>query len=95
MGEFQRGRAEFEREIGKAADEGEAAPEASRAQPARPKPGALDVELKGPENDGQPPGKVVVAARALGIPTDGKSEEQLKKEIAALVGDQPKNEGIK
>jgi hypothetical protein len=69
-----------------------AAPGASKPTPALPKPGALDVELTGPDRSARPPGKVVVAARALGIETEGKSDRQLRDEIAALLEAQRKNE---
>ena len=85
MGEFQRGRMEVERELGL----GKAAAPAGE-NGGKPEAGAALLGAGAVRES-----KVVLAARALGIETGGKTEEELKKEIAALVGDQPKNDAIK
>lgn len=85
MGEFQRGRMEVERELGL---EKTAAP----ADENQGKPGSGAALLgAGAVRES----RVVLAARALGIETGGKTEEELKNEIAALVGDQPQNDAAR
>jgi sec-independent protein translocase protein TatA len=89
MGEFQRGRTELERQIsaGDSGEDGAAGAPAGRPAAAA-KPGALAVELKGPGEDVQQESRIVKAARALGIETAGKTDEELKREIARIADGQ-------
>lgn len=86
MGEFQRGRMEVEREINKAYQAEAAAPKASVELPSPKTPSATKVDASGPDDFERPESKVVMAARALGIQTEGKTEEELKREIAKIAG---------
>jgi sec-independent protein translocase protein TatA len=68
MGEFKRGRAEVDREMQQEAARN-AADKGKKAPAPQTKPAAADSD-------------VVKAAKALGIDTEGKTEEELKEEIA-------------
>lgn len=77
MGEFKRGRNEVEREIQQSNAErpAEGAPAAKKRKAAGVGPEAVGaVDLRD--------SKLVKAAKALGIETEGKTEEQLREEIA-------------
>jgi len=85
MGEFQRGRMEVERELGL----GKAAAPSGEKE-GKPGSGAALFGAGAVRES-----RVVLAARALGIETGGKTEEELKTEIAALVGAQPQNDAAR
>lgn len=80
MGEFKRGRSEVEREMQQSA-----ASDAEKAARGTSKPAAAggdkDAKASGIEEDSP----TVRAAKALGIETEGKTEEQLKEEIAKAI----------
>lgn len=84
MGEFKRGRSEVEREMAQSAAD-DAAKDASGAK----MPGAT-----GRGKDAKPAvdanhSKLVNAAKALGIETEGKTDEELKEEIAKATKKSP------
>lgn len=85
MGEFQRGRMEVENELKRSlpadADTSlDDTEDTAATLPRRPK-----AAPPGPVGASDAGSKVVKAARALGIDTEGKSEEELKREIAKLL----------
>ena len=84
MGEFQRGRKEITNEIGGAFPTDEDPPGARTEPPARTNVKRLKAEPPKPDDAPTQESRVVKAARALGIDTEGKSEDELKKEIAKI-----------
>lgn len=95
MGEFQKGRMDLQKGMG-VETEGKAAPEGiPRQYPAGARVGALEAELERPGKNIGPESRIVLAARALGIATEGKTEEELRSEIARYASAQPMNDGIR
>jgi sec-independent protein translocase protein TatA len=88
MGEFQKGRQEFERELGNAGLVDKDPESAPGALPPSKRVKRLNVDAPGPVISEKQESMVVAAARALGIPTEGKSDDELRAEIARIV-DQP------
>jgi len=84
MGEFQRGRMEVEKELTGAFPTDEDQPGAPDGDQATTKVRKLKGDHPLPDDAMTGESRVVKAARALGIETEGKSEEELKREIAKI-----------
>lgn len=88
LGEFQRGRTEVEKELKLALPADDGASDDDGEPPTAKKVRKLKAETPKPDDANAPESRVVKAARALGIETGGKSEEELKREIARIAGGQ-------
>jgi sec-independent protein translocase protein TatA len=94
MGEFQKGRQEFEREMGNAGLVDKDSNSTPGSLPPSKRVKRLKVDALGPGEEAERESRVVAAARALGIPTEGKSDDELRAEIARII-DQPTNAAAK
>jgi TatA/E family protein of Tat protein translocase len=88
LGEFQRGRTEVEKELKLALPADDGASDDDMAPPTAKKVRKPKADAPEPGDANAPESRVVKAARALGIETGGKSEEELKREIARIAGGQ-------
>ena len=88
MGEFQRGRTEVEKELKLALPTDDGTSDEDNELPTAKKVRKLKAGAPKPDDANAPESRVVKAARALGIETEGKSEAELKREIARIAGEQ-------
>ena len=86
MGEFQRGRMEVEQQIKNANFTDSALPDARQEPSTSKKVNKLKLDAGKTDDFQSEESKIVLAARALGIQTEDKSEDDLLREIAKIAG---------